>query len=318
MLLDNRTPFPAKLFRSCIDKERLWGSLALRVSYEWVNGRFEPSAEQDWIVSAGPWDTPYGEMPGDELFYRGGVDIFIVGDARPPQGQTASELDVEVQIGAFHYGVRVFGDRVWERSPSGLVPSSPQPIARVPLTLANAYGGKGQWDGLDVPFALNAAGKGFYTDEESAEGMPLPNIEDPANLIGKWDDRPTPVGIGICPLDFGGRMLALIDPATKKMNFSAKFFNSAFPAMIAPRVAPGDTLTVSGISPNPEIKVPIPTAQFEVRLTFDEETVERILPIDQVGLEYERRRIFVSYRYPFRYLLHRKQQRTCTLRQRVP
>jgi hypothetical protein len=107
----------------------------------------------------------------------------------------------------------------------------------------------------------------------------------------------------------------LIDPKTQTFNFSAKFFNSAFPAMIAPAVAPGDTLTVRGIAPHPEIKLPIPASKFQARLTFDDEVVERILPIDQVGLEYERRRIFIGYRYPFRYLLHRKQQRSCTLLQ---
>jgi hypothetical protein len=316
MRLENETPFPAKLFRTSIAKNRLGGSLALRVTYEWKNGGFQPAEAQDWIVSGPPWDTPYGQMPGDELFYRGGVDIFILGSARPPQGLSTGVLDVQAELGAWRYGVRVFGDRIWQRRGSHLAATPPRPITAIPLTLAHAFGGTGKWDGLDVPFAPNPAGKGFYVEEEDAEGQPLPNIEDPANLIQKWDDRPLPVGMGACPQGFSGRMTELIDPETSQFKFSAKLFNAAFPAMVAPAAAPGDILTVRGISSSPEIKLPLPLQRFEVRLTFGDEIAERNLAIDQVGLEFDKQRIFVSYRYPFTYVLNARQQRRCVLRQK--
>jgi hypothetical protein len=315
MQLRNETPYPAKLFRMTIDDDRLAASVALRVTYEWANGRFQPAEEQDWVVSAGPWDTPYGVMPGDELFYRDGVDVFILGAARPPRGENASVVDVRVQLGDWRHAVRVFGNRIWQRGVAGLVPSPPAPITSVALSLENAFGGHITWDGLTVPYGQNPRGKGFYADAASAIGQPLPNIENPAALIRNWDDRPPPAGIGICPPDFAGRIMAMMDPETKEFNFSARFYNAAFPAMIAPRAAPGDMLTVRGISAAPEFRVALPEQKFQVTLTFDDEVTERILPIDQIGLEFQRGRMFISYRYPFRYVMHPRQQRGCVLRQ---
>lgn len=315
MQLHNETPFPAKLFRMTIDDDRLAASVALRVTYEWANGKFVPAEAQDWVVSAAPWETPYGVMPGDELFYRDGVDVFILAAARPPQGHTAHVLDVQARLGDWSYTVRVFGDRVWQRAMGGPVPGPPAPISKIPLGLENAFGGGMTWDGLTIPYGQNPRGKGFYADAEGAIGRPLPNIEDPAAPIKNWDDRPEPVGIGICPPDFAGRMLAMMDPETKGLNFSARFYNAAFPAMIAPRAAPGDTFSVRGISAAPEFRVTLPMAQFQVTLRFDDEVIERVLPIDQVGLEYERGRLFISYRYPFRYVMYKRQQRSCILRQ---
>jgi hypothetical protein len=315
MQLQNETPYPAKLFRMTVDDDRLAASVALRVTYEWANGRFQPAEEQDWVVSAGPWDTPYGVMPGDELFYRDGVDVFILGAARPPRDQTASVVDVQVRLGDWSHAVRVFGNRIWQRGVAGLVPSPPAPITSVALSLENAFGGHVTWDGLTVPYGQNPRGKGFYADAASAIGQPLPNVENPGALIQNWDDRPEPVGIGICPPDFAGRIMAMMDPETKEFNFSARFYNAAFPAMIAPRAAPGDTLSVRGISAAPEFRVALPPQEFQVTLTFDDEVIERILPIDQVGLEFQRGRMFISYRYPFRYVMYPRQQRGCVLRQ---
>ena len=66
------------------------------------------------------------------------------------------------------------------------------------------------------------------------------------------------------------------------------------------------------------MRLPIPTSHFEVRLRFDDEHIARRLPIDQVGVELAKRRIFVSYRYPFRYVMHRMQRRGCELVEGTP
>jgi hypothetical protein len=316
MRLTNETGFPAKLFRTSIDKDRLAASLALRVTYEWRDGQFVPCAEQDWIVSAAPWDSPHGPMPGDEIFYRDGVDIFIMAAAKPAKDARTDVVDVEARLGTWRGGVRVFGERHWRRTDAGLVASAPAPITTVPLTMERAFGGKTKWDGLDVPYALNPEGKGFYFDAAEAEGKPLANIEDWAAPVRKWDDRPMPVGVGLCPPGFGGKLLPLIDKETHEVNICGRLFNAAFPAMIAPAAAPGDVLSVRGISSTGEVKFPLPPARYEVTLSFDDKVIKRVLPIDQLGLDYAQKRMFVSYRYPFRYVLHPRQQRHCVLRRK--
>src|SRR5262245_58988046 len=112
----NLTRFPAALYRGCIDEHRLFASLAVRVTYDLAGGRLVPAEEQAWKVSGGPWEGPHGPMVGDDLFYRGGVDLFVFGSAHPAGGRPARRVDVTVEVGGgFRHTVAVFGDRVWEK-----------------------------------------------------------------------------------------------------------------------------------------------------------------------------------------------------------
>ena len=88
MDLDNTTRFPALLFRGCIDEHRLFGSVAARVTYDLLGQTLVPAATQSWPISPGPWDSPHGPMEGDELFYRGGVDLFVFGSAQSGRRKT--------------------------------------------------------------------------------------------------------------------------------------------------------------------------------------------------------------------------------------
>ncbi|HEY0137071.1 MAG TPA: DUF2169 domain-containing protein, partial [Nannocystis sp.] len=197
MKLENHTPYHAQLFRGSVDERRQFGSVVARLTYDIVGDRLRLSSEQAWAVSPGPWESEHGVLPGDDLFYRGGVDLLVFGAARPTGGRPASRVDVDIRLGAdFRARLAVFGDRRWQRVGGRLVPGAPQPFRATPLTLAHAFGGQIEWDGLAVPFPDNPAGRGFHVDEASAEGGLLPNIEDPAALIQRWDDRPEPVGTG--------------------------------------------------------------------------------------------------------------------------
>ena len=86
------TPYPAHLFRGCIDEDRLLACAMVRATYDIVNGALRPAEAQAWPVSPGPWDGPHGPMPGDQRFVRGGVDVMIFGSARSPGGRAAHEM----------------------------------------------------------------------------------------------------------------------------------------------------------------------------------------------------------------------------------
>jgi hypothetical protein len=43
----------------------------------------------------------------------------------------------------------------------------PKAFKEMPLSLFNAYGGKAEWDGLEMPYGTNAYGKGYYWSKES-------------------------------------------------------------------------------------------------------------------------------------------------------
>lgn len=317
MRLVNSTPYSARLFRGVIDEKIIFGSLAARVTFDIVDGALRPAAEQSWKVSPGPWMGPYGPMDGDDLPLREGVDVMVFGSARPPGGRPVTRLDVEVEVGPeFRGHVIVWGDRVWERRGGRLVPGEPEPFRAIPLTVALAFGGFDVWDELPIAFQDNPLGRGYYLDEERAEGKPLPNIEHPDAPIRVWNDQPEPVGTCQCSRFFGPRLRRVVEVDEETVAIRAvrpALYNEAFPGMIAPAARPGDRVTIRGVREDGPISFTLPDIGLRARLRFGDLAGERSLPIDQIGVEADHRRVFVSYRYPFRYDLVPRQRRRCEL-----
>ncbi|HEY8377052.1 MAG TPA: DUF2169 domain-containing protein [Nannocystis sp.] len=315
MKLANDTPFPARLFRGGIDERRLFGSVAVRVTYDIVGDRLRVAREQAWPISPGPWDSPYGPLPGDDLFYRGGVDLLVFGSARA--ARPVPRIDIDLRVGdRFRGRLVVFGDRVWRRERGRLVPGPPEPFRELPLTLAYSFGGTFKWDGLDVAYPDNPVGRGYYPDERAAEGNLLPNIEDPNALCARWDDRPEPVGTGAPGITFGPRLRRSLefDPETGDLKvLRPTFFNAAFPQLIVPAARPGDRVSITGVRRDGPLVFHLPETDLRVRLAFGDETAEKTPAIDQIGVEPDLLRVFISYRYPFRYVLNPHQRRSCEL-----
>ncbi|HEY8377921.1 MAG TPA: DUF2169 domain-containing protein [Nannocystis sp.] len=309
----NYTPYPAYLHRGFIEERRALASAMLRVTYDVVDGRLRPADEQVWPISPGPWDSPYGPLPGDQRYIRGGVDVMIFGSARSPR--PVPRIDVEVQLGG-SWRARVFahGPRVWRPGPVGLVPGAPEPVREVPLTLAHAYGGKDRWDGIDVPFVDNPDGKGFYLEEASARGNPLPELEDPDAPIRAWSDRPEPVGTGACPQTFGPRVRRGIEFDAERgrvRQIRPEFYNDAFPKMIAPRAEPGDRVVITGVREDGPLAFTLPVSDIRVRIEVGDDIGERTPAIDQIGVEADHRRVFITYRYCFAYWMRPQERRSC-------
>ena len=314
MELENQTPFPAALFRGCIDEERIAASLVVRRTFDLVAGYLVRSAEEVWPVSPGPWDSPAGPMAGDDLFYRGGVDLFVFGSARSTK--PVPRVDVTVEAGKdFKYSVAVFGDRVWTKAADGsVVPGAPKPFTEMPLTMANAYGGADEWDELPVPYPANPLGKGYALDAESAHGKALPNIENPKALLKKFGDHPEPVGASAPPYPFAPRVPRTVEhyPNGIMKRLDPKFFNAAFPDMVVPKLAVGDRIKITGMADRP-IGFEVPPADVQMRLHLGD-TIHEVIPqLDQVGVEVERERVFVTYRLAFRYEVVFYKKRQCEL-----
>lgn len=319
MELTNHTGLPALLMRAAIGEDRIAAAAFARISYDIrPDGRLARRAEQPWIVSRPPWEGPRGPMPSDEVFYKGGVDLFVFGQAWTPRGRPAKASLVRVTIGrTFEAQMFVFGDRVWRGHGRQSIASDPQPFVSMPLDLAHAYGGAFTWDGLEVAYPANPLGKGFARDAADAAGKALPNLEDPAHLIRAWDDTPEPIGVGIRPQSFGPhvRETAIFDERGVLTTLSPRFFNAAFPKMIAGRVDPGDAVTLEGVSPDGPLRFVVPAPPLEVNLRVGGSRLLRPLAIDQIGIETEERRVFIAYRYPFRYSVLARQARFCVLRE---
>lgn len=311
----NHTPFPAYLFRTVIDEERLAASLLVRITYEIHDGFLTPSAAQPWTVSAEPWECQYGPMRGDAVFYKGGVDIFVFGHAVAPRGRAVSSMEVGIEVGSFHRRFAVFGNRVWRRSLGTLVASNPEPFSKMPLTMAHAYGGTETWDGLLVPHPDNPEGKGFYLEESRAVDRPLPNLESLEKLLHNWDDLCEPVGVVPRPLhcNVGARESISFNTDGTLKDFRPTLWNAAFPQMIAQRVELGEAVRLSGFTADSDLCFHLPKNPPHLRLRFDDSVYESPMTVDEVGIETDLSRVFIAYRFPFRYLLVPNQIRCCEI-----
>lgn len=91
------------------------------------------------------------------------------------------------------------------------------------------------------------------------------------------------------------------------------FYNAAFPQLIIPVVKPGDRVSLTGVREDGPLVFHLPDNLLRVRLAFGDETAEKTPAIDQIGVEPDLLRVFVSYRYPFRYVLNPLEKRVCEL-----
>ncbi len=118
-------------------------------------------------------------------------EVLVHGRFFAPGAQPVPAGRVRLRMETIDKELAVIGDRRWRL---GIGATAPAPMTEMPVTWQNAFGGEG--------FRKNPQGKGFQpeTDEIARKRHPLPNIENPKQLISSPDDRPDPAGFG--SLDF--------------------------------------------------------------------------------------------------------------------
>ncbi|EDM77495.1 hypothetical protein PPSIR1_24964 [Plesiocystis pacifica SIR-1] len=321
MELQNFTPVPAILWRTIVDDDRMAAAVVARITYRIVDGRLLLDSAQDWPIDKAEYDSPAGLRPPEDCFYRGGVDLIVLGSARAPRGQPAPKVEVRVYLDdaagySFVSGVDVYGERLWTRSFGGeLVATAPRPFVECELSMANAFGGVQTWDQLPVPHVSNPEGKGYYTEAAAALEQPLANIEDPRRPVQRWSDHPDPVGVGFCPPQFGPKATrnTVLDERGVITKIEPSFFNEAFPDLVAPPPPPHARCQVYGVREQGAVGFRLPTPPLVARVRLGDKTVVRELAYDQIGVEPDLDRVFITYRYPFRYTVERMQARSCEL-----
>jgi len=100
-------------------------------------------------------------------------------------------MDVSLTVGQVHKTIRVFGDRQWQ---DGRI-SPPKPFRTMDMTYEKAYGGTHIVDEqITETEARNPVGRGFsgQRNTEAMNDLPLPNLEDPKDLISNPKQQPTP------------------------------------------------------------------------------------------------------------------------------
>ncbi|MGH8371424.1 MAG: DUF2169 domain-containing protein [Gammaproteobacteria bacterium] len=115
-------------------------------------------------------------------------EYLVFGSFHSPGGKAVEAGYVQVRLGRLEKRLNVYGDRYW----GAVTPSKPQQMTTMPIDWEHAFGGS--------DYKPNPLGKGAQEIEiEGTKLRPLPNVEDPAAIIGAPNDKPSPAGFR--PLD---------------------------------------------------------------------------------------------------------------------
>lgn len=313
--IDNRTPFEvAPLFITDENGRPIVVPIVKATFDVSTEGRLTLGATQEPVDFKGKL---YGE-PGtssprfepDGAFIKLATDCVLLGHAvsRHP----ATQMDVSVRIGPVGKVLRVTGNRWWVDGGVSLTMTAPEPFHLMPLVYERAFGG---WDRTPEKEehheyeSRNPIGVGFVGKRGvPLAGAPLPNVEDPYQMLTSPTGRVRPIGVGFVGIEWQPRveLAGTYDEAWKKnrapllpKDFDRRFFNAASEGMIAPGFLRGDEwVQTVGVTAEGtwEFRLPAidpPTVTVAMPATGD---VTLPTNLDTVVVDADARRVILTWR----------------------
>lgn len=278
-------------------------------------GPLEPAAEQEEPVladrhrGAPGFSSPVREA--ELALHKPRCDLLVEGTARAPEGRPVAQLEVGVACGPVRKLVEVVGDRVWRQAGATLGPSSPEPFTAMPVILERAFGGVDDADpGEPQPLAYpdNPLGRGWHRVKNQGRilGRPLPNLERPGEPVAVPWGSYAPVGLGILPRSFPGRLrfagtydqrwLDEVFPFLPA-DFDSRYHQAAPADQQLPWPAGGEEVVLLNLTPEGRTRFALPVVDLPVLLVrHDGSEVERRPVLDTILIEPDERRVCLVWR----------------------
>jgi hypothetical protein len=283
-------------------------------------GGLEPSEEQEPIHAA---PTYYGEpavssivMEDDGAWFKPATDVVVVGSVVAPGGRPTRQCVVGVQVGGLRKDAIVFGERRWVASRMvGAVMSDPLPFERMPIAWERCYGGTLAItdEGRARHEPRNPIGTGLC-DGNTLDGTPLPNFENPRELISSWRDRPAPHGFGFVGHGWMPRAgyagtygeawrrdwMPLLPP-----DFDERFFNGAPPDMHLPgHLQGGELVGAVNLSERGVDRFVLPKVEVSFRVLSKRKQQVVGAKLDTLVLDLDASRVILVWRARYPVLLN--------------
>ena len=298
-------------------KDEMGAVVIAKATYELgPEGELDQTQDAPWPVHFENLETPYGLFVSEYTpFCKPKVDLMVCGQARSRGGRPTAQMDVVIAAGRrFELRLRVSGDRVWERRRRRLRPSEPEPFVEMPLMVERAYGGTLTIEWGELPCTSNPRGRGWYLEPDQAEGGPLPNLEDPLQLIEAWDDRPQPLAPGPFPPDAGLRAELMPEDRSNMLEWDHLFLNWAHPRlMLDAAPAPGEQVRVDGIRHEGPLTATVPDPRLRAHVRCDAAVHPIELRLDTIIILGEERRAVFRWRGGTRFPLRPREHREVVL-----
>lgn len=280
-----------------------------------------PLLKMDEYYDEGDPDWATVKFESDLVPYKLATDVVVIGNAIAPGGVGVPRLDVFVEVAGRRKRLRVFGDRhCLYRSNAAPAFTEPEPFTELPIQYERAYGGR---DIRSIPgqpfyYPRNHSGVGLAlkNSKEAIEGLPLPNIEDPDDLLSpervvvgepeRWHEQPLPDGLGWFQrtwyprCSFTGAMPAYLGVDTvlreetlglvpqgqvalswqcKLPSFHPRFHSGASRGLVFPYLAGTETIRLTNLTPDGSLVFQLPgeTPRIVLDIGLGESELEPIL-----------------------------------------
>lgn len=295
--LDNSTPFAANMAlfpnEEAIDTLYVLVRATFNIGKQWTlaDEQLPPVEADEYWTEPGKSSIKYASD-----FHTGkpSSDIIMLGHACAPNDQEVKQLDVTLTVGQVHKTVRVFGDRSWQ---DGHI-TAPQPFKTMAMVYEKAFGGVHVIDGQIAEVeARNPVGRGFAGQRKSEEmnGVPLPNLEDPHNLIIEPGQQPLPACFGASAPHWMPRSqyAGTYDDVwqTKRApylpeDFDKRFFCMAHPELVYPGyLRGGEPVEITNMHPRGTMKFNVPNVKLSTDVTMAGNSVQPKFNLETLIIE---------------------------------
>ncbi|HPL97841.1 MAG TPA: DUF2169 domain-containing protein [Smithellaceae bacterium] len=274
--LRNDTPFPAQIY-TCPNLRGLDTLyIVVKQTYDLMPSPAIAETQQPIIEVDQYWDEPGRsslKYAGEIHLEKPGTDVVLIGEACSPNGRPVTEMNVGISVAGREHILKIFGDRRWKKGFLSFGIDPPRPFTRMPLRYERAFGGMHIIDETSANILAekkNPVGKGF-TGRRSAreiDGMELPNIEDPADLIKSPTDTPAPACFGYVAPNWEPRInyVGTYDETWRKTimpgmpeDFDPRFYHMAHPGLIfSPHLKGGEPVILVNLSEQGRLNFTIP------------------------------------------------------------
>lgn len=221
-------------------------------------------------------------------------DIIMLGHAYAPNNQEIRQLDVSLTVGQVHKTIRVFGNRHWH---NGRI-TPPEPFKTMAMVYEKAFGGEHSVNGISTAVEeRNPVGQGFSGQRKVDEmnGVPLPNLEDPNNLITDINQRPAPACFAVSAPHWQPRsgFAGTYDEIWQAQrapylpeDFDKRFFSMAHPDLVYPGfLNGGEQVEISNMHPRGTLKFVLPHVKLNTDVFIAGETVQPRFNLETLIIE---------------------------------
>lgn len=269
--LENLTPFAVKMAlfpdEEGVDTLYLMVKACFDIGQQWTLCDKQNAPVEADIY----WDNPENsslKYASDYHIGKPNSDIIMNGLACAPGKESVTQLNVSLRVGSMFKAITVYGDRQWL---NGNI-TSPKPFQTMPMKYEYAFGGMHVQDGvIESSEQRNPLGRGYAGSRSvrEMEGKFLPNLEDPAQLIQKHNDLPTPACFGYVSPAWQPRSTytGTYDKQWQNqrapylpVDFDKRFMNMAHPDLIYPGyLQGGEPVSITGMHPAGPLDFTLPT-----------------------------------------------------------